>query len=123
MSTIFVATLPRPGSSSSRPATRASQSGSSSTSVLTRATTSQPAATAIPRFAATAKPVFAPSATTCTPSASSCSHATDPSVDPLSTTTIASAGRICARSDASSPGSQRRPFQFGTTTATRTAGT
>ena len=40
-------------------------------------------------------------------------------VEPLSTTSTSSGARVCARARRAAPGSQRRPFQFGTTTATR----
>ena len=115
--TILHATALSDGSTSSTAVIRSIQSGASTTSVLTSATASVPAAS-IPRLAANAKPVLLPSSMILIGRSERRASSSESSTEPLSTITTSAAGRVWAASDPRHCASQRRPFQFGTTTAT-----
>jgi hypothetical protein len=87
--------------------------------VLTSATASAWAAS-MPRLAAYAKPVLRSRAIVVTGAAGGAVSISDsdPSVEPLSTTTISAGGVVCSFSASRHCASQRRPFQLGTMTAT-----
>src|SRR5688500_3386110 len=70
----------------------------------------------MPAFIPPAKPVLRPSASTRTSGNCSASAASEPSVEPLSTTRSSSGGGSCASTDATHRGTIAPPFQFRTTT-------
>ena len=63
-----------------------------------------------PAFAVRAKPPLAPSASTRTAGWRSASSASDPSVEPSSTTSTSAGATVCAATLSSTPGSQRAPL-------------